>query len=140
MRFSAMETPPTGRPAMLKDHDSSAIVAVSDLARARAFYSDTLGLELDGEPAGDMPLVYRTGATRLVVYRSEYAGTNRANAVVWGVGEDLDAVVAALEAKGAAFEHYPEVGRLEGKVHHAGGAKLVWLKDPDGNILHLNSM
>jgi catechol 2,3-dioxygenase-like lactoylglutathione lyase family enzyme len=63
---------------MLNDHDSSAIVAVSDIARARAFYSDTLGLELDGEAGkgGDgMPLVYRTGATRLVVYPSEFAGT-----------------------------------------------------------------
>ena len=124
---------------MLKDHDSSAIVAVGDLDRARTFYGDVLGLELVEEEMEGV-LVYRTGATRLVVYQSEYAGSNRANAVVWGVGKDLDAIVAALEAKGAAFEHYPDVGRLEGNVHLAGGAKLVWLKDPDGNILHLNSM
>ena len=63
-----------------------------------------------------------------------------ANAVVWGVGEDLDTIVAALEANGAAFEHCPEIGRLEGNVHLAGGARLVWLKDPDGNVLHINSM
>jgi hypothetical protein len=44
------------------------------------------------------------------------------------------------QAKGAAFEHYPDIGRLEGNIHIAGGAKLVWLKDPDGNILHINSM
>ena len=125
---------------MLKDHDSSAIVAVADLDRARAFYGGTLGLEPAEAGAEEGVLVYRTGATRLVVYRSEYAGTNRANAVVWGVGGDLDPIVAALEAKGAAFEHYPDIGRLDGNVHHAGGMKLVWLKDPDGNILHLNSM
>ena len=125
---------------MLSDHHSSAILAVSDLDHARAFYSDVLGLELEGEPSGDMPLVYRTGATKLVVYPSEFAGTNRANAVVWGVGNDLDAIVAGLEAKGVKFEHYPDIGRLEGNVHHAEGAKLVWFKDPDGNILHLNSM
>jgi catechol 2,3-dioxygenase-like lactoylglutathione lyase family enzyme len=125
---------------MLKDHDSSAILAVADLGRARAFYGELLGLDLAeaSEEAG--VLIYRTGATRLVVYRSEHAGTNRANAVVWGVGEELDAIVAALEAKGATFEHYPEIGRLEGNVHHAGGEKLVWLKDPDGNILHINSI
>ena len=126
--------------AMLRDHDSSAIVAVSDLARARDFYGGTLGLELADEGAEEGVLVYRTGATRLVVYASEHAGTNRANAVVWGAGGDLDAVVAALEAKGAAFEHYPEIGRLEGNVHVVAGARLVWLKDPDGNILHINSM
>jgi catechol 2,3-dioxygenase-like lactoylglutathione lyase family enzyme len=125
---------------MLKDHDSSAILAVRDLDRAREYYGDLLGLELTEEDKEEGVLVYGTGATRLVVYRSEFAGTNRANAVVWGVGEDLDAIVAALEARGATFEHYPEIGRLEGNVHVAGGAKLVWIRDPDGNILHINSM
>ena len=125
---------------MLKDHESCAILAVADLARARAFYGETLGLELAGGEGGeDGVLVYRTGATRLVVYASEYAGTNRANAVVWGVGGDLDPIVADLEARAVSFEHYPGIGRLEGNVHHSGGMKLVWLKDPDGNILHLNS-
>ncbi|WP_166038888.1 VOC family protein [Sphingosinicella sp. YJ22] len=124
---------------MLKDHDSSAIVAVSNLDRARAFYGDTLGLEREDQGGEEGVIVYKTGATRLTVYRSEFAGTNRANAVVWGVGGDLDSIVAALEAKGAAFEHYPDIGRLEGNVHRAGDAKLAWLKDPDGNILHINS-
>ena len=125
---------------MLKDHDSSAIVAVSDLARARTFYGETLGLELADGGKEEGVLVYRTGATKLVVYPSEYAGSNRANAAVWGVGEDLDRIVAALEAKGATFEHYPEIGRLEGNIHRAGEAKLVWIRDPDGNLLHINSM
>jgi catechol 2,3-dioxygenase-like lactoylglutathione lyase family enzyme len=125
---------------MLKDHDSSAIVAVSDLGRARHFYESVLGLELVEEGAEEGVLLYKTGATRLVVYASDFAGTNRANAVVWGVGVELDSIVAGLEAKQAAFEHYPDIGRLEGNVHIAGGMKLVWLKDPDGNILHINSM
>lgn len=124
---------------MLKDHDSSAIVAVADLERARAFYGGTLGLKRDEAGAEQGVLVYRTGATRLVVYQSEHAGTNRANAVVWGVGGDFDSIVAGLEAKGAEFEHYPGIGRLEGNVHIAGGMKPAWLKDPDGNILHINS-
>ena len=125
---------------MLKNHDSSAIVAVSDLDRARAFYGDTLGRALDEEGSEAGVLVYRTGATRLVVYRSDYAGSNRANAVVWGVGDDIDSIVAALEARGAAFEHYPDIGRLDGNVHRDGEAKLVWLRDPDGNILHFHNL
>ena len=124
---------------MLRNHDSSAIIAVTDIGRARDFYGRVLGLELD-EGGMEGVLVYRTGATRLTVYHSEYAGTNRANAVVWGVGEDLASIVADLETKGAQFEQYPDIGRLEGNVHFAGGIKLVWLKDPDGNILHINSM
>lgn len=125
---------------MLKNHDSSAIVAVSDLDRARDFYGNVLGLELAEEGGEEGVLTYRTGATRLVVYQSQHAGTNRANAVVWGVGDELDAIVVALAGKGVAFEHYPELGRLEGNVHVAGECRLVWLKDPDGNILHINSM
>ena len=125
---------------MLKNHKSSAIVAVRDLDRARRFYGDLLGLELAEQGEEEGVIVYRTGATNLVVYESEFAGTNRANAVVWGVAQELDEIAAELEAKGADFEHYPDIGRLEGNVHVAGGARLVWLKDPDGNILHINSM
>ena len=125
---------------MLKNHNSSAIVAVRDLDRARRFYGDLLGLELAEQGEEEGVIVYRTGATNLVVYESEFAGTNRANAVVWGVAQELDEIAAELEAKGADFEHYPDIGRLEGNVHVAGGARLVWLKDPDGNILHITSM
>ena len=125
---------------MLKNHNSSGIVAVRDLDRARRFYGDLLGLELAEQGEEEGVIVYRTGATNLVVYESEFAGTNRANAVVWGVAQELDEIAAELEAKGADFEHYPDIGRLEGNVHVAGGARLVWLKDPDGNILHINSM
>ena len=60
--------------------------------------------------------------------------------MVWSVGDKLDDIVGALEAKGAAFLHYPGIGRLEGNVHVAGDARLVWLEDPDGDILHLNNM
>ena len=124
---------------MLKDKASSAIVAVKDLARARAFYEKTLGLEVDREE-GDQVIMFSTGATRLGVYVSEFAGTNQANAVVWGLGDDLEDIVADLAAKGVVFEHYamPDVTYADG-IHRAGDFRMVWLKDPDGNILHLNS-
>jgi catechol 2,3-dioxygenase-like lactoylglutathione lyase family enzyme len=122
---------------MLKQKDSMAIVAVSDLQRARRFYGETLGLELLSED--DSVLKFRTGATALVVYRSEFAGTNRANAVVWGVGEDLEPIVKVLNSKEVLFEHYPGMDYADG-IHSAGAFKMVWFKDPDGNILHLNNM
>lgn len=127
---------------MLKDHDSSAIVAVSDMRRARQFYGETLGLELLSEMGSDV-VTYRTGKTRLDVYLSpENAGTNRANAVVWGVGKDLGAIVDALRSNGVQFLHYPNLPgvTLDGDVHRAGPNQLVWLADPDGNILHLNDL
>ena len=122
---------------MLKDKDSAAIVAVTDMARARHFYADTLGLELlDGD---DNVAQFKTGATKLVVYVSDFAGTNQANAAVWGVGEDIEAIVKDLKAKGVSFEHY-EGMELDGDIHRAGTFRMVWFKDPDGNILHINSM
>ena len=122
---------------MLKDIDSSAIVAVTDLSRARIFYSEKLGLDLRKDD--DSVLSYRTGATTLVVYVSDYAGTNQANAVVWGVGAEFDAIIADLQAKGVAFEHYDMMER-RGDIHVAGHFKGVWFKDPDGNLLHINNM
>ncbi len=120
---------------MLKNKNSSAIVAVKDLERARTFYSDVLGLNL-ADTGMDGVLGYRTGATWLTVYRSDFAGTNRANAVVWDVGVEVDDIVAYLKAKGVAFERYDGMEH-DGDIHVAGGLRLAWFKDPDGNILHL---
>lgn len=124
---------------MLKDHDASAIVAVRDMERARRFYAETLGLEPVGA-GGDGPMVFRTGATRLCVYPSEFAGTNQANAVVWGVGEALESLVADLRRKGVAFERYDlEGATFADGVRRFGDFRAAWFRDPDGNILHLNS-
>jgi len=124
---------------MLKDHASSAVVAVADVERAKRFYRDVLGLTLldDGM---DGPMTFRTGSTHLVVYPSKEAGTNRANAVVWGLGEALESVVEALRAKDVKFErYYMDGATFENGIHRFGDFRAVWFKDPDGNILHLNS-
>lgn len=120
---------------MLKDKNSSAIVAVKDLDRAKTFYSDLLGLNL-ADTSNEGMLGYRTGNTWLTVYKSGFAGTNQANAVSWDVGVELDNIVAGLKAKGVAFEHYDDMGR-QGDIHVCGSMRLAWFKDPDGNILHL---
>lgn len=122
---------------MLKDRNSSAIVAVSDLARARVFYGETLGLTLAGGSVEGGFLDFRTGQTSLGVYKSDFAGTNKANAVTWAMKGDIVEVVDDLRAKGVTFEHYPDLGTLNGDIHEAGDMKMVWFKDPDGNILHL---
>ena len=124
---------------MLKDKDSAAIVGVKDLDRAKAFYGETLGLELDPKSSGDVA-IYRTGGTVVCVYVSDLAGTNKANAVVWGVGDEIEAIAADLASKGVVFEHYdmPDTTYSNG-IHESGGFKMAWFKDPDGNILHINS-
>ena len=122
---------------MLKNQNSSAIVAVTDIARARDFYGTRLGLDL--VKGDDNVMQFKTGATTLVVYRSDFAGTNKANAVVWGVGDEIETIVESLRAKGVSFEHYPGMDYKDG-IHSSGAFKMVWFKDPDGNILHLNNM
>ena len=118
---------------------SSAIVATGDLARARRFYEEMLGLELVEE--NEDVATFKTGNTRLMVYKSEFAGTNKANAVVWDAGADFDAVHAQLKDKGVTFEEYPDMGMdVSEGVHRQGDFKAAWFKDPDGNILHFNSM
>ena len=126
---------------MLAHADAIATVGVRDIEAAREFYGNVLGL-LEGEP-GDCPqpdvLIFRSGNTRVQVYRSDFAGTNQATAITWDVGERIVEIVDGLKAKGATFERYDVPGmRLEGELYVTEGFKVTWLKDPDGNILSIN--
>lgn len=122
---------------MLTNIDAHANLAVSDLTRARNFYEGTLGLkQVDTE--GDELITYRSGQTTLNVYKSREAGTNKATAVTWAVGERIDAMVRDLAGKGVRFEHYDMPGmQRNGDIHSSGDMKVAWFKDPDGNILNL---
>jgi catechol 2,3-dioxygenase-like lactoylglutathione lyase family enzyme len=123
---------------MLSKQDAVPTVAVKNLAAAKKFYEGTLGLK-QLETEGDEVVVYQTGNSRLNVYRSQYAGTNKATVVTWPV-EDVEGEVRELKSKGVAFEHYdmPEL-KLKGDVHVSDGAdfKVAWFKDPDGNIFSI---
>jgi len=122
---------------MLGNKDAVANIAVRNLGTARAFYEGTLGLKPVGAE-GEELIVFKSGNSTLNVYRSQYAGTNRATAVTWMVGDEMDAVVRALKAKGVAFEHYDWPGMTrEGDVHVDGDMRVAWFKDPDGNILNI---
>jgi catechol 2,3-dioxygenase-like lactoylglutathione lyase family enzyme len=124
---------------MLSDKDAAANIAVKNLETARKFYEDTLGLTQVGAEGQEL-IVFKSGNSTINVYQSQYAGTNQATAVTWVVGEDVEEVVQALKAKGVTFEHYDMQDMTrEGDVHVAGNMKVVWFKDPDGNILNIVS-
>jgi catechol 2,3-dioxygenase-like lactoylglutathione lyase family enzyme len=124
---------------MLRDTDAIANLAVKDLTRAKEFYEGVLGFEPVGRE-GDELIVYRSGKTTFNVYRSKEAGTNRATAVTWVIGDKVHDVVQALKVKGVTFEHYDMPGlTLEGDVHAGYGMRVAWFKDPDGNILNIVS-
>ena len=124
---------------MLKDKPAVATVAVRDLERGREFYGGVLGLEELGERNSEVA-TFRSGASQLMVYRSELAGTNQATAVNWQVGGEVDAIAAALASKGVPFERYEFEGVVhDGPVHVIGDFRTAWFRDPDGNILSLVS-
>jgi catechol 2,3-dioxygenase-like lactoylglutathione lyase family enzyme len=122
---------------MLGNKDAVANVAVKNLDVAKKFYEGTLGLKQLHVEGGEL-IVYKSGSSQLNVYVSKFAGTNKATAVTWSLGDELEEEVRALKAKGVTFEHYDMPGmKIEGDIHVAGDMKVAWFKDPDGNILNL---
>ncbi|WP_448950230.1 VOC family protein [Labrys neptuniae] len=124
---------------MLGDKLAVATLPVRDLATARRFYEELVGLEVAFEHEHSA-IAYKAGPSIVLVYQSANAGTNHATAVTWVVGDDMATLVTALKAKGVAFEHYEIPGaHLEGDIHRAGELELAWFRDPDGNIHGLAS-
>jgi predicted enzyme related to lactoylglutathione lyase len=117
---------------MLSNAEAAATVAVKDLKAAARFYEQVVGLTKVGSE-GDQVAVYRAGRGELLVYQSQFAGTNQATSVTWTV-PDVDQTTRELAARGVRFEHYEGMGRLEGDVHVQDGRRVAWFKDPDGNI------
>ena len=114
------------------------MLPVKDLDPARKVYEQTLGLKKVGEMEGEA-VVFESGGTNLVVYRSEFAGTNKGTAALWEV-KDVDKTVKDLKAKGVKFEHYDMPGmERDGDIHRGGGMNVAWFKDPAGNILSVQN-
>src|SRR4030081_2220202 len=121
---------------MLGDNEVMATIAVKNLSAARKFYEGKLGLKVV-HTEGDQAVAFKSGKSQLLVYQSQFAGTNKATAATWMV-KDVEGLVKELKTKGISFEHYNMPGvTLKGDVHIAGPLKNVWFKDPDGNILAL---
>ena len=86
---------------------------------------------------GGEVLEVKSGNTPITVYRSEFAGTNKATALTFDV-EDIESEVRQLKDKGIFFEQYDMPGlEKQGDLYVAEGMKTAWFKDPDGNILSL---
>jgi len=119
----------------LSDTDAIATVAVKNLDSARKFYEQTLGLTKVME--NQEVLAFKSGTSTLFVYRSQYAGTNKATAVTW-VSDEIEDLVKTLKGRGVSFEHYDMTNMTrQGDLHVAGTMKAAWFKDPDGNIFSL---
>ena len=120
---------------MLGEKDAIATIAVKNLDTASKFYEGRLGLRQVSRISG--AITYKSGSSSVLVYESQFAGTNKATAVTWAV-DDVEGVVESLRRAGTRFEHYDLPGMTrEGDVHRGGDETVAWFKDPDGNIIAL---
>ena len=122
---------------MLQQSPMYAYIPAKDMARARRFYEDKLGLRAKEE--SEDGVVYEFGAgTAAFMYLTPNAGTSQASQAFWSV-QDVDAEIQALKARGVQFEHYADMPgeRSSQGAITAGGAKAAWFKDSEGNIMAL---
>ncbi len=125
----------------LSDSSVQALLAVSDLDRARSFYEQQLGL-VAGEDE-EQGVRYPCGdGTGIFVYLSpENAGSSTATVAGWEVN-DLDQTMDELASRGVAFERYDQPGLKtdERGVFDSGRFRAAWIKDPDGNTMALTEV
>jgi predicted enzyme related to lactoylglutathione lyase len=119
---------------MLKNAPIIPYIPVANVARARKFYEEKIGLEVKEEYAGG--IIYQCGkGSRVFMYPSAGAGTSKASTAFWAV-DDVAAEVKELKARGVVFEEYDMPGiKTVDSIASGGGAKTAWFKDSEGNIL-----
>ena len=121
---------------MLSNAPIRAYIPARDVARARSFYEQKIGLAPKEEFAGGV--IYECGGNEVFLYPTSNAGTSKASQAFWQVG-DVEAEVAALKARGVVFEEYDIPGvTMTNSIATGGGAATAWFKDTEGNILAIS--
>jgi catechol 2,3-dioxygenase-like lactoylglutathione lyase family enzyme len=111
------------------EHVDFVSLLTQDIARAKRFYTDTLGLEIESEGESDME--FRCGQVTLDIFDPSRIGQPFAPSPA-GLAlrvPDVDAARAVLETKGVQFD---------GETIETSVCKQAWFKDPDGNALMLH--
>jgi catechol 2,3-dioxygenase-like lactoylglutathione lyase family enzyme len=126
----------------LKDGRVGARLPALDLQRARAFYSDKLGLEPSEERPGG--LLYRFENGEFALFESGGAPSGTHTQLGWEV-DDLEATVSELRGRGVIFEEVdvPGLTTVDGIAEVSGnypskggvGERAAWFRDSEGNML-----
>ena len=116
-----------------------ATLPASDMARARAWYEEILGLRPVETDVFDGSW-YETGGVRFLLYPSQVAGTNQATAATFSP-DDFDAAMALLRDQGVAFSEfdYDDLKTVDGVLELPDGRRGAWFTDSEGNILNILS-
>ncbi len=117
-----------------------AVIPAMDLASARRFYSETLGLRLE-ETGPGLVLVHAGGDSKFLLYERPVREPSSATVATFVV-EDLVSVVEELRSHGVVFEEYdmPGLKTVNGIAEMGEQGKGAWFKDPEGNIINLAEM
>jgi catechol 2,3-dioxygenase-like lactoylglutathione lyase family enzyme len=124
----------------LAQHAVSMMLPVTDVDRARTFYSESLGLDYTGTNDEGSALYALDGGTTLVLLPRPDSQPSESTAMSFEV-DDISAEITALEGRGVVFEDYdlPDLRTVD-HVCVMGAEKAAWFKDPDGNVLCLHEM
>jgi catechol 2,3-dioxygenase-like lactoylglutathione lyase family enzyme len=122
---------------MFKNAKAFSGFSVNDLAAAKAFYSEILGLDVEDGP-GNLTLKIAGGNGTFVYPKDDHVPATYT--ILNFPVDDIDQAVDALTAKGVTFEHYEnatdEKGVFRG-ISKNQGPDIAWFKDPAGNFLSL---
>jgi catechol 2,3-dioxygenase-like lactoylglutathione lyase family enzyme len=123
---------------MLGESIIQAIICTAQPDKARAFYSDTLGLKLIEENQYGLVFFGKVGILRVAKVPSMIpAATSVAGFIV----DDAIATTNALAAKGVKLERYPFLQHDElGLWSAPDGTKVGWFRDPDFNVISITQM
>ena len=107
--------------------------AVDDLATARAFYADTLGIRVTDD--NDLLTLHLAGGERPTLIYPKPDFEPATYTILNFQVEDVDAAVGELTSRGVEFERYDGFGQDEKGIARDAGPPIAWFKDPAGNIL-----
>ena len=122
---------------MLENSIIEARVPTQDLARARAWYAEKLGLEPAEEREGGLRYEGRSGV--FCLFASAGASDGSFTQLGFYV-DDIEATVAELKRRGVVFEEYPgwvdSIMEVAGNYPSKGsGERAAWFRDSEGNML-----
>jgi predicted enzyme related to lactoylglutathione lyase len=123
---------------MLQGSPMYSYIPAKDVARARAFYEQTLGFRPKQEIAGGVVYEF-AGGTACFLYSTPNAGSSKASQAFWEV-QDIESEVADLKRRGITLEKYDLPGTDSNGITTGGGAKAAWFKDSEGNIMAVIQM
>lgn len=115
------------------------VLPAEDLARARKFYHDTLGFEVEDMPEGHQFMIHAGHDTRMLVY--ERARTKADHTAAAFMVDDLSATMTELRHHGVRFAEYdmPGLKTVHGVASSPDGDS-AWFTDSEGNIISLTRL